>query len=360
MKLLNFFKYLASFVAGIVACSFALLLLVDRLVMPDREVSRSWYHELLLDQVPGPRIIVDSGSNSRYGIVPELIELAFGRPTIVVADYAGVPLRMKIIRLEKYAREGDIIILPLEWQFYFSDDYASDFLKRVFKPDSIDFSGYYFAMRAADRLEFIIKRMNLDYMVTGLTRRLNDPRQSTRRQLDDAIANMNRGIGGNIRIGERTRNVQGKNCEEFISARALPLSPRVSWAARRLAELQSALNVKVVLTWPSVAGNDCYNSNSEVDLLAGRIRTIFEGAGIAVVGDPRQSVFSDDHVLDTYFHIDTAAAQERTARLIEDMKAAGLSIAPTEEKSTGKIALAAVAKEEARINEALPQLMVGS
>ena len=163
---------------GVSAAPMALFLLVDQLVMPDQDVSRLWYHEILLDQVPSPRIIVDSGSNSRYGINPELLESAFGQPTIVVADFADVPLRMKIARLEKYARNGDLIILPLEWHNYSNNSYPSSFMNRLIgrtdsalKSDIINSSGYYFALQPADKFRFVIDHFNLGYIIGGLSRR---------------------------------------------------------------------------------------------------------------------------------------------------------------------------------------------
>ena len=78
-------------------------------------------------------------------------------------------------------------------------------------------------------------------------------------------------------------------------------------------------------------------------------------AEIAVIGDPKSSFFSEEHILDTYYHVDIAAAYVRTRRLIEDIKAAGLLSADEEQISPplaeGSAALieTALIKEEARI-----------
>jgi hypothetical protein len=352
--------YLASFAVGIVAACAALFFLVDLLVMPDRDVALLAYHEILLDQVPSPRIIVDSGSNSAHGIVPELIEAAFGRPTIVVSDFVNVPLQLKISRLEKYARAGDMIILPLEWQLYYWDSYPSDFIERaIASNDYFNTSAYYFFLSKLDQIQFIMGYMNRKYIFAGLTRRFNEShRVSLRRQFGRVYVNMGLGVGGDVKMGDlRTRDVQGRPCREFMIP-AGPISDAVPRIAERLAALQSTRNVKVVLTWPSVAGNDCYDFES-LDHLVSQVKELFARAGISVVSDPRRSMFSDDHMLNSYYHVDPAAARERTNRLIEDIRAAGLTPLPAPESSTRKFAIAAVAREEMLFNEGLLPLQEG-
>ena len=111
MKPTHFILYLASIVVGMIAASGGLFLLFDRLVMPDRDHNWRSYHEIILDYVPGPRILIDSGSNTNHAIAPELIERELKRPTLIIADNAAVPFRVQSSsRLEKYAKSGDIII----------------------------------------------------------------------------------------------------------------------------------------------------------------------------------------------------------------------------------------------------------
>jgi hypothetical protein len=103
---MGFVAYFSSFTTGICVTYAALFLLVDRLVMPDRDVSLMTYPTLLLTQVSAPRVIIDSGSNSLHSIVPEMIEAAFSRPTFVVADNVDVPILIKLFRLEKIFTAG--------------------------------------------------------------------------------------------------------------------------------------------------------------------------------------------------------------------------------------------------------------
>ncbi len=348
MTLSRFAAYLASLLFGLVVSAFGLFVLVDRLVIPDRFLS---YQETLLDQVPSPRIIVDSGSNSRHNIVPEMLEAAFGQNTIVVADNINVPLEMKVHRLERYTREGDTIILALEWQHYVRETYSSYFLDAVVRDNSLfDFSGYYHALDVRDKLKFSLQHMNLNYLVAGLARRFTESRlMSLRRRLQLFIADMTSGIRGDIKNdGYRTREVNGKPCHDFVVPRTGVISSVVPWAADRLAELQRIRKIRVILTWPAAAGHRCYDFLSD-DRLVARIKAIFTRAGIPVVSDPSRSLFSDEHVLNSYYHIESAAARERTRRLIEDIQLAGLAPAPVVDTYPNNFSLVNFAREKGRI-----------
>ncbi len=365
MTLSRFAAYLASLLFGLVASAFALFMLVDRLAIPDHFLS---YQETLLDQVPSPRIIVDSGSNSRHNIAPEMLEAAFGQTTIVVADNINVPLDMKIHRLERYAREGDTVILPLEWQSYFSKAYSSYFIYTVIRDNEIyDFSGYYHALDLLDRLSFSLQHLNISYLRKGLTNRFTESRlTSLRRRSQLLIHDMTAGIHGDVKMdGLRARETGPKTCHDFVGPGTAAISTVVPWAADRLAELQRTRKIKVILTWPALAGDNCYDFASEVDPLVAKIKAIFTDAGVPVVSDPRRSLFSDAHVLNSYYHIDSAAARERSGRLIEDIQAAGLAPAPADARHPDKFSLPDFAREKTRlmqerlVGEALIPLSTG-
>ncbi|HLH12840.1 MAG TPA: hypothetical protein VKV77_13315 [Methylovirgula sp.] len=348
----KFVLYLASILTGLVACFAAFFLFVDRFVIPDRDVALLNYHQILLEAVPSPRIIIESGSNSAHGIEPALIEAAFGLPTIDIADYAGVPLPAKVSRLEKYARAGDIILMPLEWPYYFRDSYSSDFLEGMINPnDPFDSATYYFALSRLDRMDLVFRYMNFHYLSEGLAYRFNENHyERIAWRLDNVLAEMDMSLEGDVKMPWiRTREVRGETCQTFIGAFDSPLSGMVQAVAARLAKLQMERHLKIIVTWPAVAGKDCYDSRALAHLVS-RVRTMFARAGIQVIGTPQDSLFSDPHVLNTYYHIDPAAAHERTLRLIEVLKSAGLRANPTPARAIRPLVAAAVAQEQDRIN----------
>jgi hypothetical protein len=290
-----------------------------------------------------------------------MIETAFSRPTFVIADNAEVPIRAKLSRLEKYSREGDIIILPLEWQYYLSDWYPPNFINNMINvKNKSGFSSYYYSLSTTDKIKFVLYYINFKYIFYGLKRRSDEPSLAElNSQYRFVIEKKENNVYGDFKSdADRVRTVFGKNCRQYVNAEGTA-AEIAHQMAERLSALQTERKVRVILTWPAVAGNQCYDPES-VGKLAGQVRAIFSKAGIAVVGTPEDSYFSDDHVLNTFYHIDMAAAKERTRRLIEALKGQGLAPSPERYPSTREIANSALAQEEAEMIGRLSQVRDGT
>ena len=68
----------------------------------------------LLRDTPGDRILIVGGSASEYGVRCETIQQATGRPTLCagVTAYLGADFYLNM--MDRYAREGDTVILMME------------------------------------------------------------------------------------------------------------------------------------------------------------------------------------------------------------------------------------------------------
>jgi len=84
---------------------------------PEHYFAGSLLHIKLLEDTPGPRIIVVGGSNVSLGIDAELMQQTLGVPVINDGLHAGLglaPLR----ELEEYIHKGDVIIISLEYDLF--------------------------------------------------------------------------------------------------------------------------------------------------------------------------------------------------------------------------------------------------
>lgn len=80
-------------------------------------------HEIArrLEEVSTPRIIIISGSNSMFGINNKTLEELTGCPVINMATHAGLPLEYLMFEANKHIRKGDIVVLPLEYNYYWRE-----------------------------------------------------------------------------------------------------------------------------------------------------------------------------------------------------------------------------------------------
>ncbi len=339
-------QFLSCAAAGAIACALAMLLSYDFFTASNRKVPYS-YTQFLLENVGAPRIVIDAGSSSMFGIDPALIEQAFGKPVIDVADNGSIPLEMKIDRLTRYAREGDTLILPLEWVYYTRQSVPQDFTDRT--PD--EYAAYYASQPLADRLAFVVRHASLHNLSdAGRLYLRTNLRQVHTARIQADMAKWP--LGDRKDDSRRHAYVDGKSCADYIAAAGTMVSD-VAWAAAQLADLQVKRHIQVYVTWPAVAGTDCYILKDNRLPIADEARALFERHGITVVGEPADSYFTPEHVLDTYYHIDSAAARVRTERLVARLRDAGLPPDGTDNTTRGRLTVSLAAEAMQKLAQGL-------
>jgi hypothetical protein len=302
---------------GAALCALGLVASYDFLTSSNREVPYG-YPQFLLENIRAPRIVIDAGSSSMFGIEPTLIEQAFHQPVIDIADNGSIPLEMKIYRLLKFARPGDTLILPFEWVYYTRDIVPQDFIDKT--PD--EYAAYYASQPFIERLDFSVRHLSLHNLSDA--GRLYLRKDLQRVHYLRMQADMEKWPLGDRKDDRRRRSsVEGIDCADYIAASG-KIPPVVEWAAKQLSGLQAQRNVRIYVTWPAVAGSDCYAMSNGRLPIAEEARAIFERHGIAVVGEPADSYFTPEHMLDTYYHVDSAAAKIRTEALVARLEDAGM------------------------------------
>jgi hypothetical protein len=91
----------------------------------------------LLENVPSPRIILIGGSNVSFGLDAELMQKTLGIPVINDGLHAGLGV-VPLTELQEYIREGDVIIVSLEYSMFSSKDIMEG--DRAFLSDWIEYS----------------------------------------------------------------------------------------------------------------------------------------------------------------------------------------------------------------------------
>jgi hypothetical protein len=343
------FSFLLSAAVGVMLCSLGFLLSYDFFTSSNRAVPYS-YSQFLLENIPAPRIVIDAGSSSMFGIEPGLIEQAFGKPAIDVADNGAIPLEMKIYRLRKFAREGDTLIVPLEWVYYTREAVPQDFTDKT--PD--EYAAYYASQPFWARLSFSLRYASLHNLSDAGRLYLRKDLQQT--HYARMQADLSRWPRGDRKDDRRRRSsVEGINCADYIAATGNMVT-NVEWAAKQLSDLQTRRRLRVFVTWPAVAGADCYGTVNGRLPIADRARAIFERRGITVVGEPADSYFAPEHMLDTYYHVDSAAARVRTERLVLRLRDEGLMPDGAEYGAAVRLASEAMRRLEMQFRTTLGQL----
>ncbi|MEM6582667.1 MAG: hypothetical protein AAF699_15415 [Pseudomonadota bacterium] len=332
--------FLASSVVTLLVLLLGYVFWVDRLVIPEPGIPGA-YGQLLLEsgaELQG-KVVVESGSNSQYGIDPLVLSDYFRAPVLIVAVNANFPLRLKIQNLRHYLLPGDVLILPLEWNMYIDDHVLTDDFIDVITADQLNASYYYHNLPSLQRIRFILQQLPLQ-AVAGTTFKSKAEEVLTRDVLTrlgryrDYTRHANAAAFGAAPSRKAPAAGAPQGCNGYILGHQIfrtgfVISDEFRAALKSLRVLRER-GVRVVFTWPSVAdseGSRCYGNGSlgkEISQYADDIRAIVKEAGYPMIGTVNDARFPARCFADTHYHLTGDCAIERTEQLVAELAAAGI------------------------------------
>ncbi|MDQ7091621.1 MAG: hypothetical protein Q9M50_13460 [Methylococcales bacterium] len=291
--------------------------------MATREILVSHsYKQFLLNHTQGQRLIIDSGSNSFFGIDSHLLEKELNILTINLADNAGYPLQSKLRRIEKYSHQGDIVLLPLEWQYY-----SYEAIPDIFTNNLLGSLHYYHQSTPVQDIKQIWNTPFSSFMYD--VNHYRKEFKNNNRNLKQHIERFNHQERGDFIQEDFVLEFEEASkvtpCDEYVLGNALKngftLSSTFKENLKLIQQLQNQ-GIHIVLTWPVVVGKDCY-SLKNTPMIKGftkLIKKTLNEHNILILGDPYESRFSPEFILNSYYHINAKARDMRTRRLINHLK----------------------------------------
>ena len=316
-KLFTFFLILSFFVVNLFYIYF-----FDRIVYKKKEISYI-YREFLLEKTKTPRLIIESGSNSLYGIDSKMLEDRFNILTINISDNAGFPLKYKLLKIEKYAKKGDIILLPLEWQYYSRTKGTKEFYDFFFKysPSYYEVLSNYEKLNLIYHTPFSSLRQNIS--ISNLFDNERYKYHKEYHKLKDYMLIFNDGKRGDVeyKLPKKSLN-DNKICSSYIFEEQLKngfkISQRFKDNMKYLKKLEKK-GIKFLITCPVVVGKGCYEGDhgKYFKILFKDIKEYFKKNNINFIGNFTDSSFEKRYFLNTYYHILREAKKIRTERFIK-------------------------------------------
>lgn len=320
-------KFVTCLIGTIAMCLSTYIFTVDNLV-PDTKVPAT-YKWFLLKEVPGPRIIFESGSNSHHAINTEVLGAELGMTAINIGDNAGYALEDKISRLENFARPGDVIVLPLEWSYYNREKLTDDYVESIFS----ETRDYYRTLPLVKRIKRALS-LPPEKIIAELKDIQSRPTEETESPAHELF-----GTALTLSSGHYTRaasigpgfGVAEQSCDDYILGKPnvrekLTLGKNVKPALARLKKVQ-ARGIDIHFAWPVLAGEGCMSDLAYVKGFKAEIEHAVTTAGFEFLGTPSQSLYGQDMQDDTPYHLIAAGTEIHTQKMIGFLKAQGHSTA---------------------------------
>lgn len=316
-------KFMACLVGTTAMCLSAYTLTVNNLV--ESSAIPATYKWFLLKEVPGPRIIFESGSNSHHAIDTDAVGDALGMSAINIADNGGYAIEDKITRLETYARPGDVVVLPLEWTFYHREKLTDNYVESLFT----DNRDYYQSMPAIKRVQRALS-LPPEKVIKEIHKKKSRPVSETESPAKDLfVAALTQSTGHQSRkasIGPGL-GVAEQSCDDYIlgksaQRKSLKLGTNIKPALNRLRKLK-AKGINVHFAWPVLVGSGCMNDPAYVTGFRKEIEQAVNRAGFEFFGTPGQSLYGQNVQDDSPYHIITEGTDIHTKKMISFLQAQG-------------------------------------
>lgn len=251
-----------------------------------------------LDSLPSPRLVLVGGSNLSFGTDSEKIEEELGFPVVNLGMHAGLGLNFILNEMEYNFREGDIVVLAIEYFLGHGDDRLKKHTADVY-PDA----ARYFDTGWIGKINFLIYdkfKMNFNKVMYHDSDNFVYNRHAFNKY-GDMVGHLDR---------PKPAELYGKTELHYRYYEGIDLLNAFYEAAK-------AKNVTVYWTFPNFRQSD-YEHNR---LIIDRYREDLEkDMVIPMISQPDDFVYHDSLFYDTNYHLIREGRARRTDKLIALLK----------------------------------------
>lgn len=281
------------------------------------------YKQVLNTVLPSPRIIIAGGSNSLFGIDSEVLHDLTGYPVYNMSSHAGLDISFHYYQIKQYMREGDIVVIPFEYNYYYSNNpYTDWFVNNMIawgKEDYLD------RLNIIDRIQFIfhVPKQKIYSMLTSDEK----PPFTNKDVVISSIANtlfqgwhgytfksMNK--NGEILVEAGPALPAAKLDKGIRYVKDAPLSPHFIRYFRKITSLVQERRGRLVLAWPPSIRNRLFDLSTDKHRQSAlRLREDLQRENIEISCDPEPFNLDVRYFFNTEYHLNKHGARIRSEHL---------------------------------------------
>jgi hypothetical protein len=259
-----------------------------------------------------PRIVIGGGSNAFYGLSAKRISETFGVRAVNYATYGGLLLDYHLYKLRQILRPGDLLILPLEFEYYDPDDGPQDVcIEYVLGADP----AYLGTLRFDQAVFwFLAPPSGL------LTKRLFTSRatyQETLQRVTNQLKNFMNAFGDRAGHSSASMTEPDKEFIRTFPAHEFPKQDdclRAEHPWRLLHDFSvwcKAHQITILAAYPNTIDDPSFHTDLGRRNLA-RIRKRFASIGVPMVGNGCEALRPRDDFYDSNYHLTEEGQKKRT------------------------------------------------
>lgn len=276
-----------------------------------------------LVSLESPRLIIISGSNSLFGINSEVLHEKTGFNIVNLGSHAGISLEFHVHNVVKHLKRGDVVLMPLEYEYYFRSSlsssfeaqnyhsWGSEFLKDL---NYIDKVLFFFKTKP----EIYLKKFFYNYQKIDVVGFLS------KRKLDTSVYKSWKGYNSASinNFGDILSDVGPTSGFLDYKKNGIPYLSKYSLSdikidsiveAKKIIEKSGAV---LYLTHPVSVSNSLFDLDSQENTeLVNSFETILIEKGLNFICDVHDSHMHIDYFFDTHYHLNRLGADIRSNKL---------------------------------------------
>ena len=264
------------------------------------------------------KIIILAGSNAIFGINSPLLEKKTGYPVLNLSSHAALDLVFYNSVLERTMEEGDIVVMPLEFSFYFRDKVST-----VHVDEMTWWGGGYLDSYG---LFDMLRTSNISSVLAGRFKQFSRSK-ITQQQVYSAtngkqISLNKQGYYSWQQLTENGEFLYKHKPTPHVQQMTVPyigisdLSPRFLTNIKKTIDIINSKNGRLLLTYPVTMRNSLFNLKEKVsqDKLVALKKSLAQ-VDLDILCNPALFHYSMRFFLNTHYHLNYDGALLRTNNL---------------------------------------------
>lgn len=310
-------RYLHSLLLGFLLASIIFIAAVFFQIGAPIESSR-WLYETytiknqIAQSIKTPKLAVISGSNAIFGMSCKTIQQQTKVPCFNGGTNGALGTDYLFKRARPWLKPGDIVLLPLEYEFYTYQKIPNDaYLSYVLARDpqhlySVDF---------LTQFRFITG-VSFERLRLGILAKLHTPE----------LGNANYQSKNLNEYGDETSNLKNETTKEQLTkvSKEQPMTIikgniESTYGMNMIRDFTywcQQNNITVLATWPNTIKFEVYSGQSQQAFFQS-IEQFYKKLGVPVLGKPEEFMYEKSMIYDTSYHLNDQGVSQRTQQTIK-------------------------------------------